>query len=79
MPEGKLRWQCRRGMRELDDLLMSWLDAHYDSADATQKQAFEAFLALPDPEIAGYLLKKESPASRSLGRIVEQILRADSR
>lgn len=79
MSEGKLRWQCRRGMRELDDLLLAWLNDRYDSADETQKQAFEALLALPDPEIAAYLLKKEIPASRSLGLIVEQILRADSR
>lgn len=79
MADGKLRWQCRRGMRELDDLLMTWLDERYDSADATQKQAFEALLALPDPQIAAYLLQKESPESRSLGLIVEQILRPNSR
>ena len=77
MPAGKLKWQCRRGMRELDELLMNWLDRHYDAADDAQKQAFEALLALPDPEIAAYLLKKELPASRALGLIVEQILHPD--
>lgn len=64
-------------MRELDDLLMNWLDRHYDAADEGQKQAFQELLALPDPQIAAYLLKKESPESRSLGFIVEQILRPD--
>lgn len=66
-------------MRELDDLLMTWLSERYDTADASQKQAFEALLALPDPEIAAYLLKKASPESRSIGLIVEQILRPNSR
>lgn len=79
MSRGRLRWQCRRGMRELDDLLMTWLEKRYDAADDAQKQAFEALLALPDPEIAAYLLKKESPASRSIGLIVDDILRPDSR
>ncbi len=79
MSDGKLRWQCRRGMRELDELLMTWLDERYAAADAAQKQAFEALLALPDPEIAAYLLKKESPGSRSIGLIVNEILRTNSR
>lgn len=77
MPEGKLRWQCRRGMRELDDLLLHWLQRHYDTSSETQKRAFERLLALPDPEIAAYLLKKAVPDSDSLGQIVDEILRSN--
>tara|TARA_R110002111_G_scaffold83545_1_gene131300 strand:- start:237 stop:494 length:258 start_codon:yes stop_codon:yes gene_type:complete len=54
--KSRLRWQCRRGMRELDVLLGAWLDNHYDSATELQKAGFCALLELPDPELAGYLL-----------------------
>lgn len=62
-------------MRELDDLLLNWLDTRFGTADAAQKEAFEALLALPDPEIAAYLLKKQQPQSDRIALIVEQILR----
>lgn len=78
MSKSRLKWQCRRGMRELDDLLMHWLETRFDSADASHKQAFESLLALSDPEIAAYLLKKESPLE-PVGLIVHQILHPDSR
>ena len=33
----QLAWQCRRGMRELDDLLLEYLQKHYDNATETDK------------------------------------------
>ena len=29
----RLRWRCRRGMRELDSLLSGWLESHWADAD----------------------------------------------
>ena len=58
----RLRWQCRRGMRELDELLAAYLDCHYDGAPEHEKTAFRRLLALSDPELAGYLLQREVPA-----------------
>ena len=74
----KLRWQCRRGMRELDELLLAYLERHYEQASEIDKQAFQALLALPDPELVSYLLNKQTPATE-LRRVVENILeRPDS-
>ena len=33
----QLRWQCRRGMKELDTLLTAYLETRYDIADDTEK------------------------------------------
>ncbi len=52
----KLRWRCRRGMKELDLLLTRWLERQYPGASATQRAQFEALLALPDPELAAWLV-----------------------
>lgn len=48
---GRLRWRCRRGMRELDVLLGGWLDVHWTQADAAQRQAFAELLDVQDPDL----------------------------
>ena len=57
--ESRLRWQCRRGMRELDD---------------HEKAAFETVLQLADPELNGYLLQRQTPASEPIARVIKHIL-----
>lgn len=69
----KLRWQCRRGMRELDVLLDHWLQNHYAVSSKSQKAAFSALLALPDPELAGYLLQGRETSSREAAGVIAQI------
>ena len=71
----RLRWQCRRGMRELDELLLRYLDEYYPSDSETEKAAFQAVLELPDPELNGYLLQRQTPSSEPIARVVERILR----
>lgn len=70
----RLRWQCRRGMRELDILLTRYLDDDYERADAEQKRAFQEFLTLPDPQLVAYLLQGQVPEEAARQRVVEQIL-----
>ena len=60
-------------MRELDDLLLRYLDNRFDAAPDADKEAFQALLALSDPELVGYLLNKEKPAPE-LQRVVDHIL-----
>ena len=36
----KIRWQCRRGMRELDELLSSYLENKYQETSDKEKIAF---------------------------------------
>lgn len=72
--ESRLRWQCRRGMRELDELLLAYLQERYPLADDAEKSAFEAVLALADPELNGYLLQRQVPASESIARVIQHIL-----
>ena len=71
--KSQLRWQCRRGMRELDQLLVRYLDEHYDTASAADKSAFAELLSLSDPELMGYLLLKAEPA-RHLANVINRIL-----
>jgi succinate dehydrogenase flavin-adding protein (antitoxin of CptAB toxin-antitoxin module) len=61
-------------MRELDELLLRYLEARYPIADDDEKTAFQAVLALPDPELNGYLLQRQTPSSESVSGVIDIIL-----
>jgi antitoxin CptB len=69
----KLRWRCRRGMRELDALLHAFLDESYAALSAAEKQQFAAILDLPDPELNAYVLGRLKPADRDVAALIERI------
>jgi len=73
----RLRWQCRRGMKELDALLVAYLERRYPSADPAEKSAFAAFLALPDPVLIDYLLNRQPVEDPAIANVVEHVLRQD--
>ena len=56
---GRLRWMCRRGMKELDVLLERWLAAHGAAAPARDLALFESLLQWQDPELVRYLIAGE--------------------
>jgi len=70
----RLRWQCRRGMKELDQLLTGYLDDRYGAASEADKASFHALLELSDPELAGYLLQRREPGSEIIARGIDIIL-----
>ncbi len=69
----RLRWRCRRGMRELDAVLEAFLNDQYASLSAEDKSTFEAILELPDPELYAYLAGRGRPPSDDFARIIAGI------
>jgi len=69
----RLRWRCRRGMRELDVLLQRYLEQRYASASQEEQQAFEALLELPDPELFAYVVNREQPSDPHLINVVARL------
>ena len=57
----KLLWRCRRGMKELDFLLLRYLKEHHGGAGTEELAAFAEFLELPDPDLARYLIAGDVP------------------
>ena len=70
---GRLRWRCRRGMKELDVLLERWLARHGSAANSAEIGAFEALLDLQDPELARHLLAGEPHPEPSVQSVLERI------
>jgi len=71
---GRLRWRCRRGMRELDVLLRSYLDRQYCTASGADQEAFRRLLEVPDTQIQAYCLGRLRPAAPELAALIDRIV-----
>ena len=69
----KLRWRCRRGMKELDVLLLRFLEREYPQASPADRQAFARIIELQDPELFGYLVTRTVVADPSLSHVIARI------
>ncbi len=69
----EIRWQCRRGMRELDELLTSFLDTKYADCPNDVQIAFVELLKLSDPELVKLLLTPYRSESNEINNIIDKI------
>jgi succinate dehydrogenase flavin-adding protein (antitoxin of CptAB toxin-antitoxin module) len=60
-------------MKELDLVLLRYLEGPWQVADAAQCALFEQLLDLPDPQLAAYLLGRETAPDRQLQGMVERL------
>lgn len=71
--EARLRWRCRRGMRELDAALQAFMRGHFAALSNADKSRLEAILDLPDPELYAYLVRRVDPKDARDARLFELI------
>jgi len=71
---GRLRWRCRRGMKELDLVLVRWLEHRYAGSPPHLRSAFERLLEAQDPELVSWLFRRDRPADPDLAAIVDEVL-----
>lgn len=69
----RLRWRCRRGMRELDALLVKFVDRAGATLSSAELAAFEVILELPDPVLHSYLLGRSAPTDAATVQLLERI------
>jgi antitoxin CptB len=69
----RLRWQCRRGMLELDVLLEAFLEQHYTELSPRLKQQFIQLLGFPDPVIHAWCVSGEPPDDEAYQEIIAAI------
>ena len=69
----RLRWRSRRGMRELDAVLLAFLDANASRLTSAEIDCFEAILEFPDPTLHAYLLGRSAPADQPTAALLERM------
>ena len=71
--KAKLKWHCRRGMRELDLLLEGFLEDHYEALDPADRDSFERLLDCRNEDLMDWLVDGKSPQDEQLAEILGQI------
>ena len=71
--KAKIKWQCRRGMLELDLVLMRFIDIALEQLTDKELNAFELILNEPDPVLYSWLMGSTAPDDGELRTIVELI------
>ncbi|PZO10928.1 MAG: hypothetical protein DCF27_00815 [Lysobacteraceae bacterium] len=70
----RLRWRCRRGMRELDQLMLRYLDGRWAQADDAERGRFLRLLDCEDDKLWRWFMGREAPQEADLNAIVQRIL-----
>lgn len=69
----KLRWQCRRGVKELDVVFSEYLQNHYANSNKGLKTAFEELLQLEDPMLLALLYGESNSADQQIQLVVDKL------
>ncbi|MBY4597204.1 succinate dehydrogenase assembly factor 2 [bacterium BD-1] len=70
----RLRWRCRRGMRELDQLMLRYLDGRWAAADEAERSLFLRLLDAEDDKLWRWFMGRERPEDSGLDGIVQRII-----
>jgi len=69
----RLRWQCRRGAKELDAVLCLYLDESYPLAGSAEQSLFVQLLALEDDQLLAYFFANGEPNTEGFKQLVGKI------
>ena len=70
----RLTWQCRRGIKEVEVLLVPFFENHFDSLSLADRDSFEMFLKEQDADIFEWFTMRVKPANPQTAAMVDVIL-----
>ena len=74
LKQTKIFWHSRRGMLELDLLLVPFANEAYESLSVEDKRLYRDFLAEEDQDLWSWLMRRAEPSEPRFHDIIEQIL-----
>jgi antitoxin CptB len=69
----RIRWRCRRGMRELDQLLERWVDREWTKASETERGVFLRLLDCEDDRLWHWFMSHEAASDAELDALVRRM------
>jgi antitoxin CptB len=72
----RVRWQCRRGLLELDLVLAAFVERHLERLDARQIELFEELLDQPDNDLLDLVMGRAEPVDQRCKPVLD-LLRAN--
>lgn len=74
MQYNRVKWGCRRGMLELDLVLLPFVDQAYPELSPADQVLFQQLLECEDQDLYAWFLRRIEPDDAALRYIVRQIL-----
>lgn len=69
----KLRWQCRRGIKEVEVILAPFFEDHFQSLSSELQQEFVALLECHDVDLFEWLTKRSYPEDGRFYTLLQSI------
>lgn len=69
----RIEWDCRRGMLELDNIIMPFYKQHFDNLTEAQKDQFIRLLACTDLQLFSWFFNRGKADDEELQSMVEYI------
>jgi antitoxin CptB len=73
LDEARLRWQCRRGILELDLMLETFVEKRYADLPIKTKHAFHQLLKCQDQFLLDYLMGQDVPTDKDVADVAKQV------
>lgn len=73
MNKNQLFWASRRGMLELDLILLPFVEKAYPQLSDNDKRSFESLLECEDQDLLAWLLRGEHPSDEAIQKIVQLV------
>ena len=70
----RIYWHSRRGMLELDIILMPFAKEVYPTLDVDTQESYRKLLACEDSDLFAWFLRRVDPDDEELTRIVKVVL-----
>lgn len=70
----KILWQCRRGLWELDAILIPFVEEHFDALNSDSQDLFMEFLSFEDIDLFDLLVNRKEPIDTRMKPLVSKIL-----
>lgn len=59
--KARIRWLCRRGMKELDVLLERFIGTEYDALDVCEHAELRRLVEMEDPDLYALVMARSKP------------------
>ena len=70
----KILWQCRRGLWELDAILIPFVEENFDDLDIGNQNLFTELLSYEDVEVFDLLVNQKEPEDINIKPLVDIII-----
>ncbi|HET8705261.1 MAG TPA: succinate dehydrogenase assembly factor 2 [Pseudomonadales bacterium] len=70
----RLRWHCRRGIKEVEVKLGPFFEHCYASLSDTKRETFQRLLECEDADLFDWVMQRDKPQDAALAELMDEIV-----